>query len=105
MPFYRFGDFSGHIKMVNTKKRPAPLQCRAPHVWSGGNVCCAMSTRLCDASVGDGLCSMPICDEHATSIGPELDLCPKHAAERCPEGGEHECDEDGVCLGCGRMVR
>jgi hypothetical protein len=23
----------------------------------------------------------------------------------CPEGGEHECDEDGVCLGCGRRVR
>jgi hypothetical protein len=23
----------------------------------------------------------------------------------CPEGGDHECDEDGVCLGCGRQVR
>lgn len=23
----------------------------------------------------------------------------------CPEGGEHECDDEGVCLGCGRKVR
>lgn len=90
MPFYRFGDLSGHVKMVNTKKRPAPLQCRAPHVWAGGNVCCAMSTRLCDQVVGhheDGTaatCDMPICDEHATRIEQELDLCPKHAAEAEP---------------------
>lgn len=27
------------------------------------------------------------------------------APDECPEGGEHECDEDGVCLGCGRQVR
>jgi hypothetical protein len=21
--------------------------------------------------------------------------------DQCPDGGEHECDDEGVCLGCG----
>lgn len=25
--------------------------------------------------------------------------------DKCPEGGDHECDEEGVCLGCGKKVR
>ena len=83
MPWYRFGEHTAHVRMTSTKKRPAPLQCRAPHVWPDGatRACAAISTRLCDAPVGDATCDMPICDEHATSAGPDRDLCPNHARQ------------------------
>lgn len=77
MPFYRFGKFSAHVRLSDRKRTPPP--CQAPHTWSGGSVCCAMSSRQCDAPVGDGTCDMPLCEEHATRVGPDRDLCPKHA--------------------------
>lgn len=85
MPFYRFGNMMAHIRLTNTVKHPAPAQCRALHVWSDGvtRACSAMSTRACDAPIGSGhTCSMPICEEHATRVGDDLDLCPVHAAAR-----------------------
>jgi len=27
------------------------------------------------------------------------------ASNACSEGGEHECDDEGVCHGCGKKVR
>ncbi len=39
------------------------------------------STKLCDWK-GTSLttCDAPICDAHATSVGPDKDLCPPHNA-------------------------
>lgn len=37
------------------------------------------STKLCDFPVGEGkTCDAPICDRHATSVGPNQDYCPVH---------------------------
>lgn len=35
--------------------------------------------RLCDADIGQRTCDAPICTQHAKRIGPDRDLCPKHA--------------------------
>lgn len=44
--------------------------------------CANTSTKLCDFPVGNGkTCDAPICDAHASSVGPDRDLCPKHASE------------------------
>jgi hypothetical protein len=45
-----------------------------------------VSSKLCDAPVGTDLagkpltCDMPLCKRHANAIGPDRDLCPRHAA-------------------------
>lgn len=48
--------------------------------------CCPReSTKLCDFPVvrngRRATCDVPICDDHATSIGPDRDLCPWHAKQ------------------------
>ncbi len=49
--------------------------------------CSRWSTKLCDAARPHNpaivshqrkTCDAPMCDEHATSIGPDQDLCPDH---------------------------
>ncbi len=41
--------------------------------------CCGMSTALCDWALSDGsTCDAPLCDDHATEVGPDRHLCPKH---------------------------
>ena len=59
-------------------KRPESKKC----AW-----CDKMSTRLCDYRISPQgqvthvrTCDAPMCDDHATNIGPQLDLCPNHAA-------------------------
>ena len=44
------------------------------------------STKLCDFVTGPKgkTCDAPICDKCATSIGPDLDYCPKHKHEAKP---------------------
>jgi hypothetical protein len=39
------------------------------------------STKLCDFPLGKGTCDAPICDRHATAIGPDLDHCPVHSQQ------------------------
>lgn len=41
--------------------------------------CGEIAGKLCDWKVSGGTCSEPICDEHAMSVGDDLDLCPTHA--------------------------
>ena len=54
----------------------------------GVHPCCAcgaMAELLCDAPVGDGkTCDRYLCEEHATTIGEDVHLCPYHAA-RAPQ--------------------
>ncbi len=48
--------------------------------------CHLTSTKLCDhpvvGSKSGKTCDLPICDRHATSVGPDRDFCPNHAAQR-----------------------
>lgn len=47
------------------RRRPPCRACRWP------------STKLCDGMLPTGKrCDQPICNRHATHVGPELDLCP-----------------------------
>jgi hypothetical protein len=82
MPIYRVGGMYVHIKMTNTKKRPAPAPCCAripnPNKPSGTMHCRGISTFLCDWPVEGGTCDAPLCAEHAGQIAPETNLCPVH---------------------------
>ena len=47
--------------------------------------CPKVSTKLCDFVVSSPqqvthkkTCSLPMCDDHAQSVGPDRDYCPKH---------------------------
>lgn len=90
MPFYRTedGQASMHIHFGN-RRNPTPKSCRAPRLETDNptisDVCCRVSSKLCDAPAGKDLaghlltCDMPICAQHATSGGPNIDYCPRHA--------------------------
>jgi hypothetical protein len=56
-------------------RRPKSKPCWVSH-------CGKPNTKLCDWPVGDGkTCDAPICDKHATNVGPDRDVCPLHAIE------------------------
>ncbi len=82
MPRYRMGNGFIHIKMTNTKKHPAPAPCAAQVPATETRAayrCCAMSTKLCDWPMIDGgTCDAPLCEDHAHSVGEDLDYCPTH---------------------------
>lgn len=53
--------------------------------------CQSLSTKLCDFVVSDPAvithrktCDAPMCNDHAKSVGPNLDYCPDHAGEKAP---------------------
>lgn len=71
-----------HVKMTNTKKRPAPAPCCGRiAVGAGTQRCMAMSTLLCDHPLETGgTCDAPLCEEHANEIGPDRHLCGLHFA-------------------------
>jgi hypothetical protein len=62
----------------------------------------ALSTKLCDFVVSPPeqithkrTCDAPICDKHATKVGPDVDYCPdhKHAApQKALEFGKEKSD-------------
>lgn len=81
MPFYRVNGLMCHINM-GRKNAPAP--CSAAIELDGKRErCCGISLALCDWETGPGqTCSRPVCAEHQTHIGEDLDLCPEHAARR-----------------------
>lgn len=87
MPMYRTPD--GHSWMHLNLGRGKPiLPCAAMALETDntaiGPRCCRPSSKLCDAEVGTTLrgdhltCDMPLCDQHATSVGPDRDYCPRH---------------------------
>lgn len=78
MPTYRMGDGWIHLKMA---KGRAPVHCRAK--LANGHACRAMSSFLCDHPTSDGhTCDMPLCSEHAATVGPDLHRCPAHMPDR-----------------------
>lgn len=86
MPLYRINGVMVHVKMTNTKKRPAPEACREPITLNGARMrCYGMCTILCDWKENRVSCDKPVCKEHATEIGPDQHLCPEHAAMRAKQ--------------------
>lgn len=80
MPYYRVGGVLMHIRMTNTKKRPAPAPCAARIVLEGKAVrCMAISSLLCDHPLeGGGTCDAPLCAGCAREVGPDQHRCPIH---------------------------
>ena len=92
MPWYRVHGTMVHIRMTNTKKRPAPAPCCAPIPNPSKEAgkpevrCMAISTYLCDWPLdGGGTCDAPLCEEHARLIAPDRHLCPRHVKQRDDE--------------------
>lgn len=69
-----------HLKMAKGKA-PAPCAARVQFGHGHGTMrCCAISLFLCDHLRGDGqTCDAPLCEEHATEVGPDRHRCPEHA--------------------------
>jgi hypothetical protein len=83
MPFYRIHGTLVHLNLGNRRKK-APAPCCAPIDLDGKRQFCrAISGFLCDWETGPGqTCSLPVCEEHATQLGPDVHLCPEHAERR-----------------------
>lgn len=84
MPFYRIGGSMAHLKLSGKGSKNPPAPCCAPMELDGKRVrCCAISTRLCDwPHEAGGTCDAPLCNLHATEVGPDRHLCPRHLAQR-----------------------
>jgi|HubBroStandDraft_2_1064218.scaffolds.fasta_scaffold326251_2 hypothetical protein len=81
MPWYRVGETVAHIRF-GKRKGGVPKQCQVPFKWEHGEHCCQMATILCDFDIGGAegeTCDMPLCQDHATEVGPDRHYCPKHA--------------------------
>ena len=85
--FYRTDDGQGTVH-INFGRKGGPQPCHAAAL-PGDNLassdrCYRMSSKLCDAPVGKDLsgkiltCDMPLCKQHATHVGHDLDYCPRH---------------------------
>lgn len=74
MPYVTLpGGIRAHIKVA-----------RRPRRVCSAEGCASWSTKLCDFAIGaKRTCSVPVCDAHATSVGPDLDHCPLHAGKQC----------------------
>lgn len=84
MPFFRINGMRVHIKLGG-KKSSRPKPCCAPVEVGGQRIHCeAMSSILCDWPVEGGTCDAPLCSDHATSVGLDLDYCPRHASMPAP---------------------
>lgn len=84
MPFYRVGKTMMHVKFGGklAKNPPAPCCARIPSNEGGKPEvrCMAISSLLCDWPVDGGTCDAPLCEEHATQVGPDRHYCRAHRA-------------------------
>lgn len=88
MGFYRTEDGAGWMHIHLARKRGSPASCVALALESDnkelGPRCGRMSVALCDAPVGKDLagkvltCDAPMCENHRTSAGKNVDYCPRH---------------------------
>lgn len=88
MPFYRTEDGLGTVH-INFGRKGGPAPCVAVDgdlkVFPVPRRCNRMSVALCDFPVGETLggtpltCDAPMCRKHRTSVGPNVDHCPRHA--------------------------
>lgn len=69
-----------HINFGSGKRaKKAPPACGFDVMVKGQRVrCMAMTCVLCDWPG----CDVPMCEQHALNIGPDLDVCPTHNHRR-----------------------
>jgi hypothetical protein len=79
MPWFNIGGTLVHVKSA---KRSLP-KCRC-ELGPGAGLCGAMAPLLCDYPVGKRTCDAPLCESHATQVGPDRHYCPRHAAGEPP---------------------
>lgn len=79
MPYCEWVDIPGAGKALVRMSGKRPPACR----WCGKR-----STKLCDFVVSHPnqvthkrTCDAPMCDDHASHVGPNLDHCPDHAKQ------------------------
>jgi hypothetical protein len=75
MPYVQLpGGIVAHVKMAKPRQR------RCSAIGEHGVRCSRPGAFQCDYSVAIGrTCGAYICRQHAASVGPDLDHCPKHA--------------------------
>jgi hypothetical protein len=90
MPFYRINGMMVHLHMDKRQRKKAQPACQffrwAYEQGADGRLtgrrekvrCLAMAPYLCDWPG----CDVPICEDHALHLGPNLDVCPTHNARR-----------------------
>lgn len=83
MPWYRINGMQVHLKLGGKAAKNPPAPCAARTAPDNPIVpsqrCCGISVFLCDFRLPSGAtCDMPLCAEHATRIGPDRHLCPRH---------------------------
>jgi hypothetical protein len=78
MPYVALLDGTiAHVKMAKPRRR----RCNA--VGEHGIRCSRNGTLQCDYQVAVGrTCDAYICGQHTTSVGPDVDHCPKHATRQ-----------------------
>lgn len=88
MPLYRLKNFPSPIHMKGAKL-PAPC---AAHILVDrkDEPCMVWSEFLCDGPAAGrrGTCDRPLCEAHATQVGPNSHLCPSCRTEAIDEIGQ-----------------
>lgn len=89
MPFYRTHDGQGTMHVNFGRRRRGPAACVGDRLPGDdlkiGLKCFRISVALCDAPAGSDVdgktltCDAPICEHHRTSVGANLDRCPRHS--------------------------
>jgi hypothetical protein len=77
MPWLQVNGMAVHVRMGKQRQR----RCSAP--CEHGMGCSRPGSIQCDYQVAVGkTCDAYVCRAHATSVGPEIDHCPKHAGRQ-----------------------
>lgn len=80
MPYYRMGGLMVHLNLSGKARKNPPKACPFHLRTKAGQLvrCCQMAPYLCDWPG----CDVPICEDHALHLGPDLDVCPHHNHQR-----------------------
>lgn len=79
MPWYRVGGLMVHLNLGGkARKNPVPACGFFVTVKDRRERCMQMAGLLCDWPG----CDVPICEDHALHLGPDLDVCPTHNHQR-----------------------
>lgn len=86
MPWYKVNGMPVHLKLGGKAAKNPPAPCAARTTPANPIVpsqrCCGISQYLCDHQLPSGAtCDMPLCADHATQVGTDRHLCPRHAGD------------------------
>ena len=78
-----FTDDDGRVTMIACSRGPKARTCAECRKLNRKRT----GTKLCDFKTSSTTtCDEPMCAEHATSVGPDRDLCPTHRMVMAVEG-------------------